>query len=170
MIETGRLLLRKLRESDLDAIFQWTSDEEVTRFVTFPIHKTKEETRKILDSWLRKDREEKAIRFAIVNKETSDVMGMIDVARITPEGYPEIGYASARKYWGNGYMTEACKAMVEYLFKLGYPKIVINAMVDNIGSNRVIEKTGFIFIKKEVVHLEKLDQQVTLNCYKLDQS
>ncbi len=168
MIETERLILRKLKESDLDPIFNWASDEEVTKYVTFPTHKAKEDTKEILDLWLSEYKKEKTIRFAIENKETSEVMGMIDVPRFISEVCPEIGYISAKKYWGKGYMTEACKAMVNYLFELGYKKIVIRAMVENIGSNRVIEKAGFSFIKKEEVHLDKLDKNVTLNFYEIN--
>lgn len=168
MIETERLILRKLQESDLDAIFAWASDEEVAKYVTFSTHQTKEDTRRILDLWLRQYEDEDTIRFAIVKKDSSEVMGMIDVPRITPEGYPEIGYSSAKKYWGKGYMTEACKAMVDYLFERGYQKILIRARVENIGSNRVIEKTGFVFTKREEVHLEKLDKMVTLNFYEME--
>ncbi len=168
MIETERLILRNLKESDLDPIFNWASDEDVTKYVTFPTHKTKEDTKEILDLWLNEYNKENTVRFAIESKETSEVMGMIDVPRILPEGYPEIGYISAKKYWGKGYMTEACKAMVNHLFELGYKKIVIRAWVENIGSNRVIEKAGFSFIKKEEVHLDKLDKNVTLNFYEIN--
>lgn len=168
MIETERLILRKLKESDLDYIYAWGSDEDVTKYVTFPTHKSKEDTKKILDYWLNEYKNSNAIRFAIENKEISEVMGMIDVVEITSDGYPEIGYASAKKYWGKGYMTEACKTMVDYLFELGYKKILIRAMIDNIGSNRVIEKVGFSFIKKEEVHLKKLDKNVSLNFYELE--
>lgn len=168
MIETERLILRKLKESDLDPIFNWASNEEVTRYVTFPPHKTKEDTKEILDLWLSEYNKKTTVRFAIENKETSEVMGMIDVPRFISEGCPEIGYISAKKYWGKGYMTEACKAMVNHLFELGYKKIVIRAMVENIGSNRVIEKSGFSFIKKEEVHLDKLDKNVTLNFYEIN--
>ncbi|WP_025730761.1 GNAT family N-acetyltransferase [Atopobacter phocae] len=170
MIETERLVLRKLKESDLDYIYAWDSDEEVTRFVTFPVHKSKKDTEKILDFWLSKYKAPDTIRFAIEIKESSEVMGMIDVIGITSEGYPEIGYASAKKYWGKGYMTEACKAMVNHMFEIGYRKILIKAMIENIGSNKVIEKTGFSFIKKEKVYLEKSDKNVTLNVYEINKA
>lgn len=46
-------------------------------------------------------------------------------------------------------MTEACKAFVKHLFDIGFSKVVIEADVRNIGSNRVIEKSGFSFAHKE---------------------
>ena len=46
-------------------------------------------------------------------------------------------------------MTEACQALIKYIFALGYKKIVIAADENNIASNRVIEKCGFTFTYKE---------------------
>ena len=100
-------ILRKLKESDLDYIYAWGSDRDVTKYLTFQTHKNKEDTKQILDFWLNKYNERDTIRFAIENKESSEVIGMIDVVKITDEGYPEIGYVSAKKYWNQGYITEA---------------------------------------------------------------
>jgi len=66
----------------------------------------------------------------------------------------EIGYVINYDYWGNGYMTKACKALVDFGFNhLGLNKVVISHDVDNIGSRRVIEKSGFKFLE-ERIHLE----------------
>ena len=82
---------------------------------------------------------------------------------------PEIGYCLSRKYWNQGLMTEACKAFIKYLFDIGFTKVLIKAVVENIGSNRVIEKCGFKFTHQE--HLEHQSpfkpNPVTLNCYEL---
>lgn len=48
-------------------------------------------------------------------------------------------------------MTEVCKQLIEILFEDGYKKIIIKAVKENIGSNRVIEKCGFSFIKQDKV-------------------
>lgn len=46
-------------------------------------------------------------------------------------------------------MTEACKAFSDYLFDIGFHTIVIEANVDNLASNRVIAKCGFVFTRQE---------------------
>ena len=52
-LETKRLILRRLTESDADAIFRnWASDPEVTRFLTWPTHKDVHITRYVLGTWL----------------------------------------------------------------------------------------------------------------------
>ena len=69
---------------------------------------------------------------------------MIDVVDFL-EGVPVLGYCSGRAFWNNGYMTEALKAVRDELFSMGCGKIRIEAVAENIGSNRVIEKAGFTF-------------------------
>lgn len=53
-IKTKRLLLRKLRSDDAESIFKnWASDSEVAKYVTWNVHKDINETKAILDMWLR---------------------------------------------------------------------------------------------------------------------
>ena len=67
-------------------------------------------------------------------------------------------------------MTEACKAFIEVLKQAGFKKIVIEAEVANIGSNRVIEKCGFIFSHRETKKLDNSNKakEVTVNWYYLN--
>ena len=80
-----------------------------------------------------------------------------------------MGYYIGEKYWGNGYMTEACKAVVEELFADGYKTILIGAIKENIGSNRVIEKCGFMFEKSIDERMSYCKPEiVTKNYYRID--
>jgi ribosomal-protein-serine acetyltransferase len=58
----------------------------------------------------------------------------------------ELGYAIAKKYSGNGYMTEAIRILCDELFALDVIRIEIQCVAENIASNRVAEKAGFSFI------------------------
>ena len=167
MLETERLILRKLNENDADAIFNnWASDPEVTKYLTWPAHENIEVTKRVVDRWLKEEKDPKTIRFIITLKDNDEPIGSIDVVGYI-DGNPEIGYCLSRKYWNQGIMTEACKAFVKHLFNKGFNKVLIKAVVENIASNRVIEKCGFKF-----THQEYLEHQssfkpnpVTLNCY-----
>ena len=65
-------------------------------------------------------------------------------------------------------MTEACRAFVEFLFSEGYPQIRIQAVQQNIGSNRVIQKAGFRFVKiQEEALSQSKPKKVEINCYSL---
>ena len=144
-LETERLKLRLIRTTDAEHIYRtWASDPEVTRYLTWQTHESPEDTRKIVDIWVSEYEKEGTYRWGIERKSDGVLMGMIDVVNIR-NGVPAIGYCLGRAYWNNGYMTEALKAVISELFTEGYDAVFIEAVVENIGSNRVIEKAGFIF-------------------------
>ena len=149
VIITERCILRKVRKDDAAPMFRnWASDPEVTRYLTWLPHQSVEVSQMIIDSWLKDEENPQTIRFVITIKGNDEPVGSIDVVKYV-DGNPEIGYCISRKLWGKGLMTEICSAFVKHLFDMGFIKVFINAAVDNIGSNRVIEKCGFKFIGKE---------------------
>jgi RimJ/RimL family protein N-acetyltransferase len=60
-----------------------------------------------------------------------------------PSGSVEMGYWIARPFWGRGYATEACRALVEIARTLGLPCLEGSHFLDNPASARVLEKLGF---------------------------
>lgn len=144
-LETDRLILRPFEITDAEEMFNgWASDPEVTKYLTWDTHKSIDETRYVLDMWIKEYEDPKRLNFAIVLKNENKLIGGIDVVGYE-EGVPVIGYNLSRKYWNKGYMTEACKCLLDYLFSVGYNKVRIDAMTENTGSNRVIEKCGGVF-------------------------
>ena len=168
-METERLILRKLTADDAEKMFEnWTNDEEVTKYLTWLPHRSIEVTREILEDWLDDYDDPKTVRFGIELKENHDLFGEIDIVKFI-DGNPVMGYASSRKYWGHGYMTEAAEAMVEHLFSLGYKKILFEADVRNTGSNRVAEKLGFKVTHQETKQCSVFKPEViTVNWYALE--
>lgn len=126
----------------------WASDPEVTKYLTWDTHENIETTRFVLDMWVKEYEKPERINFAIVLKSENKLIGGIDVVGYE-DGIPVIGYNLSRKYWSRGYMTEACKCVLNYLFSQGYEKVRIDAMTENGGSNKVIEKCGGIFLRSE---------------------
>ena len=59
------------------------------------------------------------------------------------EGKAELGYWIAREYWGQGFATEAARAVIEIAALLGHPQLLCSHFADNPASGRVIEKLGF---------------------------
>ncbi|MBW0008307.1 MAG: GNAT family N-acetyltransferase [Sphingomonas sp.] len=60
-----------------------------------------------------------------------------------PSGSVELGYWIAKAYWGRGYATEACTALVDIARTLGLPSLEGSHFIDNPASARVLEKLGF---------------------------
>ena len=169
ILTTDRLVLRKLRKEDTEAVFNnWASDPEVTKYVTWLPHENIETTKMVVDMWIKEENNPKTIRFVITTKDSDEPIGMIDVVDYY-DGAPEIGYSLSRKHWNKGYMSEACKAFVNYLFDLGFKKILIRADIRNIASNRVIEKCGFAFTHREdLKHCSQFKPEpITVNWYEL---
>ena len=166
-IKTDRLLLRHFKEDDAQAIFDnWAKDPEVTKYMSWNPHENVGVTQYILNIWLDEYLKPDTHRFGITLRDTGELIGGIDVVRYIDKK-PEIGYCLSKKYWNNGYMTEACTAFMEYLFDQGYKEILIEAEVRNIGSNRVIEKCGFTFTHKETrLASEMKPVEVTVKWYR----
>lgn len=77
--------------------------------------------------------------FVIQLKENSKVIGNITLTNKNQE--VEIGWISNKKYWNNGYMSEAVKAIIDYAFSnLGVRRIIATCTDKNIASYKVMEK------------------------------
>jgi len=60
-----------------------------------------------------------------------------------PSGSVELGYWVATPFWGRGFATEACTALVDIARTLGLPSLEGSHFIDNPASARVIAKLGF---------------------------
>lgn len=94
--------------------------------------------------------------FAIRLKSTGKVIGIILICEDHGDTC-EIGYGIGSNYWGNGYVTEATNAFINYCFnERGYKKVEASYFVGNDASKRVMEKCGMVFDryqKDEFVYL-----------------
>ncbi len=167
-LETERLRLRRVRREDVQRIFDfWACDPEVTKYLTWLPHSSVEVTNRIMDIWLKDYEQPDCYRYGIERKDTGELIGMIDVVGYH-DGSPVIGYCSGRPAWGHGYMTEALKGVCAMLFDEGYDSIEIEAVRENIGSNRVIQKAGFQLVTSyEKAQSAVKPGLVTLNAYRL---
>lgn len=171
-IYTERLHLRYIKEADTQRIFDcWASDPEVAKYMSWNTHENVETTKGYMSYILSEYNKPDCYRWGIEIKATGELIGMIDVAGYH-HGSPVLGYCSGRAYWGNGYMTEALKAVTAQLFEDGYDTIVIEAADDNIGSNRVIRKAGFELAAGRIAPLseQKKDRLLKINSYRLYKS
>lgn len=147
-IETERLILRAFEQSDLDDFFEYASVKGVGERAGWKHHESKEESQQILNSFINHDK-----TFAIVLKENSKVIGSLGVEEYgTEEALTEfleykgreIGYVLSKDFWGKGIMTEAVKAIINYLFnELNLDFLTCGYYDFNNQSKRVQEKCGF---------------------------
>ncbi|MEW6032277.1 MAG: GNAT family N-acetyltransferase [Bacillota bacterium] len=141
-LATARLELRPPTLDDAQAIFSgYAQDREVTRYLVWRPHSNLEETRMFLQSCLDGWASGSELTWAITLAGSGDLIGMVASG---PCGHKaDLGYVLARPYWGNGYMTEAVSAVIEWLFSV--PEVYrVWAVCDtaNLASARVMEKVG----------------------------
>lgn len=149
VLRTERLILRPWRESDLDDFFGYASVDGVGEMAGWSHHKTIEETQAVLTAFISGKK-----TFAI--ERGGKVIGSLGIEKYDEEKLPEfsdksgreLGFVLSKDYWGNGYMAEAVRAVIDYLFKqVGLDFIACGYFTDNPQSKRVQEKCGFEFYK-----------------------
>jgi ribosomal-protein-alanine N-acetyltransferase len=146
-LETPRLLLRRMRLDDAEDMFAYASDPEVTKTLTFETHLSTDDSltflRTVVEGYARGD----TAQWGIEHREPGRFIGTIGFNEIHQGGYVgAVGYALNRAFWGQGLMTEALKAVIDFGFRhMGLRRIEAVCRVDNIGSYRVMEKAGMQF-------------------------
>ena len=148
-IETSRLLLRRFKMEDAEAMYNnWASDPLVTKYLTWLTHENISVTRMLLDEWIKKYEDGDYFNWAIEYKKTGQVIGNISVVRLDKDIKAcEMGYCMCRTYWGQGIMPEALKTVIDFLFdEVKMNRIAAGHDANNPKSGRVMEKTG---MKKE---------------------
>lgn len=144
-IETERLILREMDESDFEAIHTYAQDPEVSKYQPWGPN-SEEETWGYLQQVLLLQRQSprKGFEIAVVLKEENLLIGACSVHVSDAENREGwMGYCYNKAYWGQGYASEAAKAILEFGFRnLGLHRIFATCDPDNIGSARVLEKAG----------------------------
>lgn len=142
-LETNRLIIRPMQSTDVQDLYEISSNPKVTKFLTYETHGSIEETKSTVDN-IFLNRPEKGLyeAYVIVYKENNKMIGCCDY--INRNHVITIGYQLNEDYWNQGIMSEALDAVIKQAFKLeGIERIFIEHDPNNIGSQKVIEKAGF---------------------------
>ena len=145
-IHTDRLILRKFTVDDAQAMFEnWASDERVTRYLTWCPHESPEATKQLLELWCAAYENPNTYNWVMEYEGTP--IGNISVVRLSEKcEYAELGYCMGYAYWNKGFMPEAAKAVIDYLFsEIGVNRVGISHAVKNPASGRVAQKCGLTF-------------------------
>lgn len=146
-LETKRLILRKFTKDDIIPSYKnWTSDERVCKYVTWPKHEDVEVTENILSEWIDGYKNDNFYQWAICLKD-GEVIGTISVDKIDEDIESiEIGYVIGYNYWGNGYVHEAFEEVIKFLFEeVEVNRIQARHDVDNPNSGKVMLKSGLTY-------------------------
>lgn len=144
-IETNRLILRKFKIEDADIMYRnWASDDEVTKYLTWPTHKNVNETRSILAGWVERYSDPAFYNWVIVLKEIGEPIGNLSVVKYDEKtASAAIGWCMGKRWWGQRIMPEAARAVLQYLFEeVGFNRIAAKHDKENTKSGRVMQKIG----------------------------
>lgn len=149
ILETERLILRKLEEADAERIFLMDSDPEVMKYIGVPVSTDIEESRHLI-RMIQKQYDENGVgRLAVIEKDSGLLIGWSGLKLLTQEtnGHKnvlELGYRFLPESWGKGYAMEAGIASLEYGFnELNADAIYAYAHSEHDVSNYILRKLGF---------------------------
>lgn len=153
-LETARLILNRFTEEDAPAMYAaWAADPQVTRFLRWQPHRDVAETACLLRGWVRDYQNPAWHNWAVRLRAGGALIGAIAAVTAEEGDALEPGYALSRAHWGHGYMTEALRAVVDYLFTAeGQTVLRCCHAVENPASGRVMQKVGFHCIGEGVYH------------------
>lgn len=150
ILETERLILRRLLPQDLDALHALYSDPQVTRFIP-DAPRSLQETREELEWFLNGHPLHPELGlWAAIYKPTRQFIGRCGLLPWTIDGRQEVevAFAFVRAYWGQGLGTEVARALAVYGFEqLGLSRLICLVEEGNRASIRVAEKIGMTFEK-----------------------
>jgi len=144
-IETERLLLRQLVQSDTEKLFEFNSNLETLKYIArSPFTKMEQAELKMAD-WLKAYADKKAIWWAFTSKETDQFIGYGGYFNICNESNKaEIGYGLLTEFWGQGYMSEIASNLVRFgIASINLHRISAIVIPGNEASVKVLKKNGF---------------------------
>jgi [ribosomal protein S5]-alanine N-acetyltransferase len=143
VIETNRMVLRRMEMSDVDDLMGIFSDPVAMRY--YPSTKTRREAKDWVRWTLSSYRDHGFGQWVAILKDSGEFAGQCGLTIQEVEGKEEveIGYLFLRKFWGRGLATEAAMASRDHGFHtLGYGRLVSLIDPRNLPSRRVAEKVG----------------------------
>lgn len=123
----------------------WAADEDVTKYLMWQPHSSIQVSQSVTDDWVRQYKNDDFYQWAIVLKENGDEpIGGISVVHMNEKvEMAHIGYCLGKKWWHQGIMSEALKAVMDFLFDVaGFNRIESRHDPNNPNSGKVMQKCG----------------------------
>ncbi|MGY3777366.1 GNAT family N-acetyltransferase [Isobaculum melis] len=167
LLETERLFLRPWQKTDVADLYDYAKLPNVGPQAGWAPHQNLAESQKILEMFIAEDD-----TWAVVLKEENKVIGAVGLHDRKPKEelahlpQREIGYVLHPDYWGNGYMPEAVKKVIDFSFnELKLALLWCGHYDFNEKSRRVVQKVGFQFEFEKETILTRLDHSKVIELF-----
>ena len=149
-LHTPRLILRWLDKSDRDLIFALHSDLRVIRYTGIAQYLDIAQADDFMQRIEQDMKNNKSLTWAMFLSATGHSIGTICFWNLSDDKKDaELGYDLLPDYWGQSYVLEAILAVLDFGFKhCGFDNIYAYPRSVHTASCRVLEKTGFRFVKE----------------------
>lgn len=139
VLETERLILRKVKKKDCRDLYEYCSDPLSSRYSDWQPHEDISVTKQFVKSLLSACSHGEYFMWCIELKESGKVIGSVSLVDIDRHyKVAEMGYGIQKAYWGKGYATEAAEAVLEYLFcTVGVQRVFVRIATENLPSVRL---------------------------------
>ncbi|HTK32215.1 MAG TPA: GNAT family protein [Candidatus Saccharimonadaceae bacterium] len=154
MLTTSRLVLRETAAHDVDAVFAMESDPVAMRYWSKPPMRDVAEAEAAVERAMSLFPARTALRWAMTRPEDDRLIGHVSLFNFVEQSdRADLGYGMNRDHWGQGFMSEALNAVVDYAFgPMGLRRLEADIHPDNLASLRSLERLGF---RREGLLLER---------------
>ncbi len=153
-IETERLILRPIVPEDYEAAFKWCGDPKVNKYMIYPLYQNAEDVKTWIKTLNYDDPDNYDLGFEL--KSTGELIGSGGLVYNAARDIWVVGYNICADQWGNGYVPEAIRAIIDHISKTRKIRVIEGQFAsDNSNSRRVMEKLGMHYLKDS--EYEKLD-------------
>ena len=156
-IQTERLILRRMKKTDYHDMYEYASNPDVTKYLTWEIHPNAAYTLRYLAYVATRYRAGEFYDWALILRENNKMIGTCGFTSFSYEhNSAEIGYVLNPTYWGKGLAPDAVRSVIRFGFlTLNLHRIEAKYMVGNDRSRRVMEKSGMTFegIQRESMYI-----------------
>ena len=148
ILETNRFILRPFTLNDTeDMYYNWASDKEVTKYLTWTEHCNINKTKMIVTLWENLYKSNEYYNWAIEEKSSRCVIGSINLMNL--DNYNEnceVGYCIGKSFWNQGIMTEVLHEILDFAFEeVNFERITARRHIDNIASGMLLKKCKFVY-------------------------
>ncbi|WP_166244068.1 GNAT family N-acetyltransferase [Paenibacillus turpanensis] len=146
IIESDRLVLKKMDTSHLEDVFDIYSNDKVFEYCGIIPKHNKETVKSMIGHFERDYLKKSRVKWGIFEAaDDQKLVGIMEVFDLNQKvNMVTIGYFLAEAYWGKGIATHAVKVLMRYLFQdVGVNRIQAEVMPPNESSKKVLLKNGF---------------------------